>query len=46
MTRGRGIMRIFCQKWHFSKNLVLWGARVQVLVVWRAIRKNGGSLEG
>jgi hypothetical protein len=46
MTRGRGIMWIFHQKGHFSKVLVVWGARVQTLVVWGAIRRNYGSLEG
>jgi hypothetical protein len=39
-------MGIFRPKEHFSKVLVVWGARVQALVVWGAIQKNGGSLEG
>jgi hypothetical protein len=25
MTRGRGIMVIFCQNWSFSNVLVFWG---------------------
>jgi hypothetical protein len=44
MTRGRGIMGIFHQNWHFSKVLVVWGARVQALVVWGAILKKDSSL--
>jgi hypothetical protein len=44
MTRGKGIMGIFCQKRHFSKVLVIGGAIVQALVVWGAIQKNCGSL--
>jgi len=46
MTRGRGIMKIFRQKWHFSNVLVVWGAKVQALLVWWAIQKNGDSLKG
>jgi hypothetical protein len=46
MTRGKSIMRIFCQNRYFSKVLVVWEARVQALVVWGTIRRNGGSLEG
>jgi hypothetical protein len=34
MTRDRGIMWIFRQNRHFLKVLVVWGARVQALVVW------------
>jgi hypothetical protein len=41
-----GIMRIFHQNGHFSKVLVVWGVRVQALVVWVAIWRKGGSLEG
>jgi hypothetical protein len=44
MTRGRGIMGIFSEKWHFSKVLVVWGVKVQVLVVWGAIRRKCDSL--
>jgi uncharacterized Fe-S radical SAM superfamily protein PflX len=46
MIRGRGIMGIFCQNWHFSKVLVVWGVRVQALVIWGAIRRKSGSLDG
>jgi hypothetical protein len=35
---------IFRQNWPFSKVLIVWGAKVQVLVVWKAIRKNSGNL--
>jgi hypothetical protein len=31
-------------KWAFSKVLVVWGARVQTLIVWGAIRIKGCSL--
>jgi len=37
-------MGIFHQKRHFSKVLVVWGAEVQALVVWGAIRRKCGSL--
>lgn len=33
MTLGRGMMGIVHQNEHFSKVLVVWGARVQFLVV-------------
>jgi len=46
MTRSRGIMGIFCQNVHFSKVLVVRGARVQVLVVRVAIRRMTGSFGG
>jgi hypothetical protein len=36
MTRGKGIMGIFHQYEHFSKVLVVLGARVQALIVWWA----------
>jgi len=44
MTRGRGIMGIFRQKWYFSKVLVVWETRVQTLVVKKVIQKKGSSL--
>jgi hypothetical protein len=31
MTRDKGIMEIFCQNVHFSKVLIVWGARVQAV---------------
>jgi hypothetical protein len=37
MTRDRGIIGIFRQIVHFLNFLVVWGARVQALVVWEAI---------
>jgi hypothetical protein len=37
-------MRIFCQIWHFSKVLVVCGARVGVLAVCGASCKKSGSL--
>jgi hypothetical protein len=46
MTRGMGIMEIFCQNKSFSKVLVVWGARMLVLVVWEAIQKTNDSLGG
>jgi hypothetical protein len=46
MTRGRGIMGIFHQNRYFSKNLVVWEARVQALVVWRAIRRKCDNFGG
>jgi hypothetical protein len=46
MTRDRGIMGIFPQNVHFSKVLVVWGVRVQALVVLGAIRKKCGNLRG
>jgi hypothetical protein len=46
MTRDKGIMMIFCQKMHFSKVLVILGVIVHALVVWGAIQKKCGSLEG
>jgi hypothetical protein len=39
-------MGIFCQNDHFSKVLVVLGARVQALVVRRTIRRMTGSLDG
>jgi hypothetical protein len=33
MTCGSGIMGIFRQKGYFSNVLVVWGAKVQALVV-------------
>jgi hypothetical protein len=46
MTRGMGIVGIFRQNGPFSKVLVVWRARVQALIVWGVIRRNGGSLGG
>jgi hypothetical protein len=46
MTRGRGIMGIFRQNEHFLKVLVVWGAKVQVLIVRGAIRRKTGSSGG
>jgi hypothetical protein len=39
-------MDIFHQNGSFSKALVVWGARVQALMVRGAIRKTIGSLMG
>jgi hypothetical protein len=44
MTRGRGNMEIFHQIEHFSKVLVVWGARVRVLAVCGASCKTGSNL--
>jgi hypothetical protein len=45
MTRGMGIMSIFRQNCHFLNVLVVWGeAKVQALIVRKAIRKTAGSL--
>jgi hypothetical protein len=46
MTRDRGIVGIFRKKRHFSKVLIVWGARLQALIVWGAIQKESDSLEG
>jgi hypothetical protein len=39
-----GIMEIFRQNMHFSKVLVVWRAKVQVLVVRETIRRMTSSL--
>jgi hypothetical protein len=39
MTLDRGIIGMFRQNGHFSKVLVVWGARIQALVVWGPSRE-------
>jgi hypothetical protein len=46
MTHGKGIIGIFWQNRPFWHYLVVWGARVLVLVVQYATLKTTGSLEG
>jgi hypothetical protein len=45
MTHGIDNMEIFRQIEHFSKALVVWGAKVQVLVVCGTNCKMASSLE-
>jgi hypothetical protein len=46
MTHGRDNRGIFRQIEHFSKVLVIWGARTRVLTVCGASCKMGGNLKG
>jgi hypothetical protein len=46
MTRDTDIMEVFRQNEHFLKVMEVRKARVQVLIAWGAILRNGGSLKG
>jgi hypothetical protein len=39
-------MGIFPQKWHFSKVLIIWKARVRVFAVCKASCKTSDNLRG
>jgi hypothetical protein len=39
-------MGIFRQNWHFSKVLIVWRARVQVLIIQKAFQNMTDILKG